>query len=56
LDPDPLFRFECWQANLRILEIESIRSVPYVPVSHPFIEARLRPTAHFCLLNIPLGS
>jgi transposase InsO family protein len=38
LDHDALFRFERWQANLRILEIETIRTVPCVPVSHPFIE------------------
>jgi transposase InsO family protein len=38
LDHDPLFRFERWQVNLRILEIETIRTVNQVPVSHPFIE------------------
>jgi len=27
-----------WLANLRLLEIEQIKSVPYVPVSHPFVE------------------
>jgi putative transposase len=37
-DSDPLFRFEQWKANLRVLEIDPIRSVPNVPVSHPFIE------------------
>ena len=37
-DHDPLFRFHRWLANLRLLEIEEIKSVPYVPVSHPFIE------------------
>ena len=39
-DNDPLFRFNRWQANLRILEVEEIKSVPYVPMSHPFV-ARL---------------
>jgi hypothetical protein len=38
LDHDPLFDFERWQANLRILEIEAIHTVPDAPVSHPFIE------------------
>jgi transposase InsO family protein len=38
LDHDPLFEFQRWQANLRILGIESVRSVPYAPVSHPFVE------------------
>ena len=37
-DNDPLFLFHCWQANLRILEIDEIKTVPYVPLSHPFIE------------------
>jgi transposase InsO family protein len=37
-DHDPLFRFHRWLANLRVLEIEEIKTVPYVPVSHPFIE------------------
>ena len=38
LDHDPVFGFERWQANLRILEIETIPTVPHVPISHPFIE------------------
>jgi transposase InsO family protein len=37
-DHDPLFEFKRWQAHLRVLDIESVRSVPYTPVSHPFIE------------------
>jgi len=37
-DNDPLFRFHRWQANLRILEVKEIKSVPYTPVSHPFVE------------------
>ncbi|MFQ5561067.1 MAG: integrase core domain-containing protein [Nitrospinota bacterium] len=37
-DYDPLFEFHRWSANLRILEIEEIKSVPGVPTSHPFIE------------------
>jgi putative transposase len=37
-DHDPLFRFHRWLANLRVLEIEEIKSIPYTPVSHPFIE------------------
>jgi putative transposase len=38
LDHDPLFQFRRWQANLRILGIESVRTLPYVPVSNPFVE------------------
>ena len=37
-DHDPLYRFHQWQANLRVLEITEIKSVPYVPLSHPFVE------------------
>jgi len=37
-DNDPLFLYHQWQANLRILDIEEIKTVPYVPLSHPFVE------------------
>jgi len=37
-DNDPLFRFRRWKANLRILEITEVKTVPYVPISHPFVE------------------
>src|SRR5450631_3649332 len=37
-DHDPLFRFHRWLANLRVLAIDEVKSVPYAPVSHPFIE------------------
>jgi transposase InsO family protein len=37
-DHDPLFRFHRWLANLRVLEVEEIKSVPYAPISHPFVE------------------
>lgn len=37
-DHDPLFRYRRWQANLRVLEIEPVKTVPYVPLSHPFVE------------------
>jgi transposase InsO family protein len=31
-DHDPLFRFHRWRANLRVLEIEEIKTVPFVPL------------------------
>jgi hypothetical protein len=34
-DHDPLYRFHQWQANLRVLEVTEIKTVPYVPLSHP---------------------
>jgi putative transposase len=37
-DHDPLYRFHEWKANLRVLEIREIKTVPYVPLSHPFVE------------------
>ena len=37
-DHDPLFEDHRWQANLRILEIDEIKTVPHVPLSHPFVE------------------
>jgi len=37
-DHDPLFEYRQWKANLRILEISEVKTVPYVPLSHPFIE------------------
>src|SRR6516225_1894726 len=37
-DHDRLFRFHQWQANLRILDVEEIKTVPYVPLSHPVVE------------------
>jgi putative transposase len=37
-DHDPLYRFHQWQANLRILDVTEIKTVPYVPLSHPFVE------------------
>ena len=37
-DHDPLFRFHRWLANLRVLAIAEVKSAPYAPVSHPFIE------------------
>ena len=37
-DHETLFEYHRWQANLRILGLEEIKSVPFAPVSHPFVE------------------
>ena len=37
-DNDPLYRFHQWLSNLRVLEVTEIKTVPYVPLSHPFVE------------------
>ncbi len=37
-DHDPLFEYQRWKANLRILEITEIKTVPCAPLSHPLVE------------------
>jgi transposase InsO family protein len=37
-DHEPLFRFYRWRANLRVLEIEELKPLPFVPRSRPFVE------------------
>jgi putative transposase len=37
-DHDPLFRFHRWRANLRVLEVEEIKTIPETPRSHAFVE------------------
>ncbi|MHB8623621.1 MAG: integrase core domain-containing protein [Sulfuricaulis sp.] len=41
-DNDPLFRFHRWRANLRVLDIEEIKNLLFVPRSHPFVERMIR--------------
>ena len=44
-DHDPLYRFHQWRANLRVLQVIEVKSVPYVPRSHPFVERLIGTTA-----------
>jgi len=37
-DNVPFFKFYHWQANLRILGIDEIKTIPDAPTFHPFIE------------------
>jgi putative transposase len=37
-DHDPLVRFHRWLADLRVIEVKEIKSVPHAPASHPFVE------------------
>ncbi len=37
-DNDPLFVFHRWNASLGILEVTEVKTVPYVPLSYPFVE------------------
>lgn len=51
-DHDPLFRFHRWLANLRVSEIEEIKSVPYAPISHPFVERLIGTVRRECLDHV----
>jgi putative transposase len=48
-DHDPLYRFHQGQANLRVLDVTEIKTVPYVPLSHPFIERLIGTVRRECL-------
>jgi hypothetical protein len=48
-DNDPLYRFHQWQANLRVLEVTEIKTVPYTPLSHPFVERLMGTIGRECL-------
>ncbi len=37
-DNDPIFTHHRWHANLRILGIDELKTIPYTPLSHPFVE------------------
>ncbi len=41
-DNDPLFKYHRWKANLRILDIKEIKSIPFTPTSHPFVERLIK--------------
>ena len=55
-DHDPLFTFHRWQANLRILGIEEIKSQLNNPNSHPFIERVIRTVRNECLDQTLFGN
>ena len=48
-DHDPLYRFHQWQRNLRVLDVKEIKTVPYVPLSHPFVERLIGTIRRECL-------
>jgi len=48
-DHDPLYRFHQWQANLRVLGVTEIKTIPYVPLSHPFVERLIGTIRRECL-------
>ncbi len=55
-DNDPLFAFHQWNANLRILEVTEVKSVPYVPLSHPFVERLIGTIRREFLDQVPFWS
>src|SRR5712671_4564870 len=48
-DHDPLYQFHQWEANLRILDVRAIKTVPYTPWSHPFVERLIGTIRRECL-------
>ncbi len=55
-DHDPLFEFHRWIANLRVLDVTGIKTVPEVPPSHPFIERLIGTIRREFLDQIPFWS
>ncbi len=56
-DHDPLFRYPRWQANLPVLDIQEVKTLPYVVLSHPSVERligtlRREHLDHFFFWNI----
>jgi putative transposase len=52
-DHDPLFKLHRWQANLRILDVSEIKTVPRVPLSHPFVERLIGTVRRELLDQVP---
>ena len=52
-DYDPLFTYHQWRANLRILQVTEVKTAPYVPLSHPFIERLIRAVRREFLDHVP---
>jgi len=52
-DHDPLFEAYRWRANLRILEIDEFKTVPHVPLSHPFVERLIGTIRRELLDHVP---
>ena len=48
-DPDPVFDAHRWAANLRIVEIDELKTVPAVPRSHPCVERLIGTMRRECL-------
>ena len=55
-DNDPLFLFHRWNANLRILDVIEVKTAPYVPLSHPFVERLIGTVRREYLDQVPFWS
>jgi transposase InsO family protein len=55
-DNDPLFLYHQWRANLRILDVTQVKTVPYVPLSHPFVERLIGTVRREYLDQVPFWS
>jgi hypothetical protein len=55
-DNDPLFLFHQWQVNLRILDVMEVKTVSYVPLSHPFVERLVGTVRREYLDQVPFWS
>jgi hypothetical protein len=55
-DNDPLFLFRQWSANLRILYVPEVKTVPYVPLSNPFVERLIGTVRREYLDQVPFWS
>jgi len=55
-DNDPLFLFRQWNANLRILDVMEVKTVPYIPLSHPFVERLIGTIRREYLDQVPFWS
>lgn len=51
---DPLFTFHRWRANLRVLDVNEIKTLPLIPCSHPFVERLIGTIRREYLDYVPL--
>ena len=54
-DHDPLFEYHRWKANLRILGVKVVKTVPCVPLSRPFVERLVGTVRREYLEQTPFG-
>ncbi len=55
-DNDPLFKFHRWKTNLRVIDVTEVKTVPYVPLSDPFVERLIRTVRREFVDYVPFWS